>query len=111
MIARRKLLVAMGAGALAVPRLGWAQAAGRTYRVGWVAVADTFKEPYSLEFVRRLAELGFAEGRNLSIVRLHADNRIERMPALSAELGKVKCDAYFGGGTEASLATLTQASR
>jgi putative ABC transport system substrate-binding protein len=33
------------------------------------------------------------------------------MPALSAELGKLKCDAYFGGGNEANLAALTQANR
>ena len=111
MLARRKLLVAMGAGALAVPRLGWTQSAGRTYRIGWIGATDVFNEPYSLAFVRRLAELGFVEGRNLTIDRRHADSRLERMPALSAELGKVKCDVYFGGGTEASLATLTQASR
>ena len=33
------------------------------------------------------------------------------MPAVAAELGKLKCDAYFGGGTEATLVALTQASR
>ena len=111
MTARRKLLLAIGAGALVVPRLAWTQSAGRSYRVGWISLTDSFKETYSLEFVRRLAELGFVEGRNLSIERRHADGRLERMPALSAELGKVKCDIYFGGGAEAGLAALTQASR
>jgi putative ABC transport system substrate-binding protein len=33
------------------------------------------------------------------------------LPAVSAELGKLKCEAYFGSGNEANLAALTQASR
>lgn len=111
MIARRTLLLALGAGALAAPRWARTQPAGRSFRVGWISVSDAFKEPYSLAFVQRLAELGFIEGRNLSLERRHADSRLERMPALATELGKLKCDAYFGGGAEANLAALTQASR
>ena len=108
---RRKLLLTMGAGALAVPRWAWAQPARRSYRLGWISVSNSFKEPYSIAFVQRLAELGFVEGRNLTIERRHGDNKLERMPAVSAELGKLKCDAYFGAGAEVNLATLTQASR
>ena len=111
MVTRRKLLLTLGAGALAAPRWAWTQSAGRNYRLGWGAVSDSFKEPYNLAFVQRLAELGFVEGRNLSIERRHGDNKLERMPAVSAELGKLKCDVYFGGGAEVNLATLTQASR
>ena len=111
MITRRKLLLTIGASALAAPRWAWTQTAGRSYRIGWVSASDSFKEPYALAFVQRLAELGFVEGRNLSIERRHADSRLERMPALSAELGKLKCDAFFGGGAEANLAALSQASR
>ena len=111
MISRRRLLVAIGAGALGAPQWASAQPAGRKYRLGWLGITDIFKEPYSLAFVQRLGELGFAEGRNLTIERRHADNKLERLPALSAELAKLKCDVYFGGGTEASLAALTQSSR
>ncbi len=110
-IRRRQFLIATFAGALAAPRWAWGQVAGRSYRLGWLAVNDSFKEPYSLAFVQRLGELGFVEGRNLSIERRHADNKLERLPALAAELAKLKCDAYFGGGTEAGLAALTQSSR
>ena len=111
MVTRRKLLLTLGAGALVAPRWAWSQSAGRSYRLGWISVFNTFKEPYSLAFVNRLAELGFVEGRNLSIERLHGEGKLDRMPALSAELGKLKCDAYFGGGAEVNLATLSQASR
>jgi len=111
MITRKNLLLAIGASALVSCRLGWAQTPGRKYRIGWISVSDSFKEPYGLAFVQRLAELGFVEGRNLTIERRHGDNKIERLPALAADLGKLNCDAYFGGGGDGNLAALTQASR
>ena len=93
------------------PRMACAQVAGRSYRIGWLSVGDSFKEPYSLAFVQRLGELGFVEGRNLSIERRHGDNRLENLPALTTELAKLKCDIFFGGGAEATLAALTNAGR
>jgi putative ABC transport system substrate-binding protein len=107
---RRRYLIAAGA-LLAAPRLAWTQAAGRTYRVGWVSISNSFREPQALAFVQRLAELGFVEGRNLIIERRHGENKLENLPAISADLGKLKCDAYFGSGGDVNLAALTQASR
>ena len=113
MISRRKLLIAIGAGPFALPELACAQAAGRRYRLGWLSTGDVlgFKEPYHLAFIQRLGELDLVEGRNLSIERRHADNKLERLPALATELAKLKCDVFFGAGPEATLAALTQASR
>ena len=108
---RRTVLLTLGAVAGNLPRSVPAQTPGRKYRVGWLSISSSFDEPYGLAFVQRLGELGFVEGRNLVIERLHAGNQLERVPALTAELGKLKCDAYFGGGGEAALAGLTQASR
>jgi putative ABC transport system substrate-binding protein len=111
MNARRKLLFAIG-GVFAASRWAWAQAPGRSYRIGWLGLSEiALKEPQALAFVQRLTELGFAEGRNLSIERRHAGNRLENLPTAAAELAKLKCDAYFGSGVEANLAALTQASR
>ena len=113
MISRRKLLIAIGAGSFALPRLASAQAAGRRYRLGWLTAGDALgqQEPYSLAFIQRLSELGFAEGRNISIERRYANSKLERLPALAAELAKLKCDVFFASGPEATLAALTQASR
>ncbi|HEY8242205.1 MAG TPA: ABC transporter substrate-binding protein [Casimicrobiaceae bacterium] len=109
MTSRRALLRAIAAGALTLPRIASTQTEGRQYRVGWISVSNSFDEPYGVAFVRRLAELGFVERRNLVIERLHADNRLEQLPGLVTQLGKLKCDAYFGGGNEANLAALVQA--
>jgi putative ABC transport system substrate-binding protein len=110
-ITRRKLLFTIGAAAVSVPRWARSQPTERRYRLGWISTSDTFNEPYDLAFVQRLGELGFVEGRNLTIERRHGDNKLERMPALAAALGKLKCDVYFAGGPEANLAALTQADR
>jgi len=112
MITRRKFLLMAGAGSLVATRSATGQPAGRTYRLGWVGVsADSFEQAQAVAFVQHLAKLGFVEGRNLTIERRHGHDKLERMPAVSAELGKLKCDVYFGGGAEVNLATLTQASR
>src|SRR6185295_1413580 len=108
-VRRRRILLAAGA-LLAGPRLAWTQTTGRTYRIGWLNLSGSFNEPYGRAFEKRLAELGFVEGRNLIIDRLSGENKLEKLPALAGRLGKIKCDAYFGSGAEASLATLTQAS-
>jgi putative ABC transport system substrate-binding protein len=72
---------------------------------------QAFTEPQARAFAKRLAELGLVEGRNLSIERHHPGGRLERLPAVSAALAKVPCDAYFGSGGEASLSALRQADR
>jgi putative tryptophan/tyrosine transport system substrate-binding protein len=93
------------------PRRVSAQPTGRSYRVGWISASDSFAEPYSLAFVQRLGELGFVEGRNLTIERRHADEKLERFPALATELAKLQFDVFFGGGLEANLAALAQSNR
>ena len=111
MISRRKLLIAISAGTLIAPRAPSAQPAGRPYRIGWLSTADLLKEPHYVAFVQRLNELGLVEGRNLSIERVHAGNRLEQLPAMAAELANRKCDVFFAGGAEATLAALVNATR
>jgi putative tryptophan/tyrosine transport system substrate-binding protein len=83
--------------------------AKRSYRLGWLGTTgSSFREPYSLAFVERLRELGFKEGQNLAIVQRHADGRLERLPALAAELGRLDCDVFFSAGLEANLVALKQ---
>ena len=104
-------MLGIAATALVGPRGSRAQPAGRKFRVGWTSTSSqSFNEPYSAAFEKRLAELGFVDGGSVIIERRHGDNKLERMPAVAAELGKLKCDVYFGAGSEITLATLTQAS-
>jgi putative ABC transport system substrate-binding protein len=96
---------------LLMPRGAWAQTAERRYRLGWLATVNILNEPYSQAFVQRLGELGFLDGKNLSITFRHAAGRVDALPWFAAELVKLNCDVFFGAGPEASLVALKQATR
>ena len=55
-------------------------------------------------FRQGLAELGYAEGKNLIIDYRSADGRPERFPALAAELVSRKVDLIVTRGTPAAIA-------
>lgn len=110
-MSRRRFTAALALAAVA-PRLAHGQPAGRQYRVGWIGTSvATHREPYALAFVQHLAQLGFAEGRNLVIDRRHADNRVENFPQMAAAMTTTRYDALFATGPEATLAAAVQASR
>ncbi len=112
MTTRRAFIVTVGAAALGASCGAVAQAPRRSVRIGWISFfADSFREPQALAFLQRLAELGYVEGRNLTVERRHGNNRMEGLQEASAQLGKLHCDVYFGGGAEANLAALVQADR
>jgi putative ABC transport system substrate-binding protein len=57
-----------------------------------------------LRFKRRLAELGYVEGRNLTIGQRFADGDVGRLPALAAELVAWKPDVLVAVTTPAAFA-------
>src|SRR5690349_14167627 len=109
---RREFISLVAVGAVAGAEWARAQSSDNGYRVGWFGTtADSFSERYGLEFVRRLGELGFNEGKSLIIEKRNGTGDLRKLPSLAAELADLKCDVFFGGGPEANLAALTQASR
>ena len=52
-------------------------------------------------FPRGMRELGYIEGKNLIIERRYADNKIERLPGLVAELVQLKVDVIASGSPPA----------
>lgn len=110
MMLRRRLALGLGAAMLA-PRSAFAQDPARTYRLGLLLTnSAVLLDAHWIAFFRRLDELGFVEGRNLVIERRNAENRLDRVPVLAAELAALKCDVFFAGGTATSLAALSKAS-
>ena len=100
---RRKLVVALGAGALTAPFGLFAQQQGKIWRIGFLSL----RRPTSFDadafgaFVRRLHELGYAEGKNLVIEWRFADGETERTPVLAQELVGLKVDLILAGGNAA----------
>lgn len=99
---RRKLLVVLGAGALAAPLGSFAQQQ-KVYRIG-VLSATLKSSPLSQAFVQELRRLGCIEGQNLLIVNRIADGKLERLPAFAAELVAERVDVIFADSTNAAQA-------
>ena len=111
---RRRLLVALGAGALHAPLASFAQpppspagAPGKIWRVGMLtllgrpALFDTHF--FTGGMLRGLRDFGYVEGKNLVLEWRFADNDASRLPALAAELLQWKPDLLVATGDQASL--------
>jgi putative ABC transport system substrate-binding protein len=93
---------ALGACLNAAPLVAEAQEAGKVFRVGSLSPAGN----PALEgvFLDAMRSLGYVEGKNLIFERRYADNQLERLPALAAELVSLKVDVIVATGTVAPLA-------
>jgi putative ABC transport system substrate-binding protein len=107
------VLIALGAGALAAPFRSFAQQAGKVWRIGFLATrhvdfVDT--DPYYGPFRRGMREHGYVEGKNLVIEWRSAEENIERLPGLAAEMVNLKVDVIVTGGASA-IRALQQATK
>ena len=99
---RRVFLGALGL--LAAPLGVEAQPAAKVPRIGWLPV-NLAAAPHNLEpFRQGLRDLGYVEGRNLVIETRDAQGKLERLPALAAELVALKVDVIVAPGTPQALA-------
>lgn len=103
MITRRRVFLAFGAGALSAPLASFAQQpAGKVWRIG---ILSPYSQPAALTedrfgaLVAGLRELGYVEGRNITVEWRHADGVYDRMPALALELVKLNVDVIVTNGT------------
>jgi len=70
-----------------------AQAPAKVPRIGYLSVLSATNNPYTLEAFRQgLRELGYVEGQTIGIEYRFAEGRPERLPALAAELVRLKVD-------------------
>ena len=100
---RRDLLFALGAGALAAPFAAFAQQPGKIWRIGYLSQTSGPNENLGA-FLDGLRTFGYIEGQNLSIdYRWSAGNR-ERLPAMAAELIRLRVDLIVTGATEPVIA-------
>ena len=95
MTTRRKLLIVLGASALAAPLASFALQQARVWRIGILSVRS---RPGSFEgdnygaFLKGLRDLGYSEGKNIVIEWRFAEGKDERLPGLAAELVGLKVD-------------------
>ena len=96
---RRALLLA----AICAPFAALGQAKLR--RIGFLGSGSASAVSKAVEALREgLRELGYVEGKNIVIEYRWGEGNFERLPALAAELIRLKVDLIAAWGTPASLA-------
>ena len=104
---RRKLIVALGAGALVVPFGSFAQQQGKIWRLGYLDLGSRQSMVDSGRYaalIEGLRERGYVEGKNLVLDVRHADGKTDRLDEFAAELVRQKVDLIMTAGSETSIA-------
>src|SRR6266480_2986585 len=102
---RREFITLIGGAAVAWPLPARAQQAGKVPTIGLLgAAAATAWSPFVANFVRRLGELGWVEGRTVAIEYRWADARKERFAEIAAEFVRRKVDIIVTSGTAVAAA-------
>jgi putative ABC transport system substrate-binding protein len=101
------LVAALAVGLLAAPLAAVAQQAGTLPRIGYLGLTSASDRPPLLDaFRQKLRELGWVEGQNIVIAYRYAEDQVNRLPDLAAELVRLKVDllVVFGGAPAAMAA-------
>ena len=105
---RRDFVNFLGGAAATWPLAARAQKpSGRVYRVGYLNVAS--RGNYSINisvFEDGLRSLGYRVGENVIIEYRFADGKLERLPALAADLVKLGVDVIVTGSTPNVVAAM-----
>jgi putative tryptophan/tyrosine transport system substrate-binding protein len=105
MIARRPFLRALGLVVITAPAAALAQAPGPVRRVGFLGGSTAGGYAKFVEALRTgLRNRGLVEGQNLVIEYRWAENNLDRLPALAAELVRLKVEVIITQGTPAAFA-------
>lgn len=79
--------------------LAQAQQPTKNPRIGYLSTGSPSANPRRIEAFRQgLRELGYVEGKNIVIEWRHAERKLERLPALAAELVRLKVDVIVTSG-------------
>ena len=105
MTSRRKLILALGASALAAPLATLAQQQQRVPRIGFLSgrsnPTPATPDPNADAFRQGLRDLGYVEGKNILVEYRYAEAKADRSASLVAELLQLKVDVLVSPFTPA----------
>jgi putative ABC transport system substrate-binding protein len=98
---RRKIYVLVAAALVLISvHLAEAQQTKKVPRIGYLNGASPSAISARIEAFRQgLRELGYVEGKNIVIEWRHAEGKLDRLPALAAELVRLKVDIIVSAGS------------
>ena len=106
MIRNVAVVAVLAVSLLAAPVAADAQQTGKVPRIGLLSLTPASDRPSLLDaFRQRLRELGWIAGQNIVIDYRYAEDRVDRLPDLAAELVRLKVDLIVASaGTQAATA-------
>jgi putative ABC transport system substrate-binding protein len=111
-IDRRSFIGTLAGALLAVPLAAEAQQAGKVHRIGILAnvpLADPEGARLWGAFIQGFRELGYVEGKNITIEWRFSEGKYERLPELAADLVRLKVDVIVAPATQ-NVAVAKQAT-
>jgi len=92
-MSKKIICLALSALLFALSVSAQAQQAGKIPRIGYLAASSLSGQSARIEAFRQgLRELGYVEGKNIVIEYRSAEGKLDRLPALAAELVRLKVD-------------------
>jgi putative ABC transport system substrate-binding protein len=107
---RRAFFAFAGALAFGAGGAATAQSQPKRYRIGMLGGNPTAQPAQFDRLKRRLAELGYVDGRDIVFERRFHRGRIEQVPELAAELVQLRPDVIVATGPEAVLKAVSSAT-
>jgi putative ABC transport system substrate-binding protein len=102
---RKIIAVALSAMLLALSYSASAQQPTKIPRIGFLVAVSPSAAAARIEAFRRgLRELGYVEAKNIVLESRYAEEKLDRLPALAAELVRLKVDIIVTAGGQATRA-------
>ena len=102
---RRKLIVALGTGALAASLQCFAQRAAKIFRIGHLSGSgEMASKPFVEAFRDGMRALGYIEAKNFVLEERYAEGMVDRLPVLAQELIHRNLDVLLVSTTPGNLA-------
>jgi putative tryptophan/tyrosine transport system substrate-binding protein len=99
---RREFITLIGGAAATLPLAARAQPARKVPTIGFVGTSASGFILYSAAFAERLQELGWIEGRTVTIEYRWSEGRSERVVEIAAEFVQQKVDVVVTYGSAAA---------
>jgi putative tryptophan/tyrosine transport system substrate-binding protein len=97
---------------LAVCVSAGAQQPTKVFRIGYLSTTDPSRESARSEAIRLgLRERGYIEGQNIAFEYRYAEGKLDRLPALAAELVPLKVDIIVVAGGAIVIRPVMNASK
>ncbi|HZI83241.1 MAG TPA: ABC transporter substrate-binding protein, partial [Casimicrobiaceae bacterium] len=107
MASRRRVAIGLGALAVAAPFASLVRSQpAKIPRIGYLqpTAPQNGSSPFLEDFRQGLRDLGYVEGRNIALEIRWGEGKLERMPALAADLARLKVDVIVAVSSPSVLA-------